>query len=83
MDDDIRAKLNGTAENRSGKSVVYNQRNLMRMGNLGKFFFVKYGYSRIGQRFTENQPGIGANLRGDFIGRSIGIDKSTFNAQTL
>ena len=43
MDDDIRAKLNGTAENRSGKSVVYNQRNLMRMGNLGKFFNVKNG----------------------------------------
>ena len=54
VDDDIRTELDGTAEDWGSKGVVHDQRDLVRMGDLGELFDVEHGQRRIGDGLTED-----------------------------
>ena len=75
VDHDIGAELDGTAQNGGGKGIVHDQRHIVFVGDLGKALDVKYGKGRVGDGLAENEAGVGADQRRNFLRRSIGIDE--------
>ena len=68
VDHNICSEFNGTAEDRRGKGVVHDQRDLVGMGDLGELFNVEYCQCRIGNGFAEDQLGVGLyRLRNGFF----------------
>ena len=60
MSYDVRSPFERAAIDRSGKSIVNNQRNTIFVGDVGKLLDVKNGTSRIADGFAEDNLGVRA-----------------------
>ena len=69
------------AVDRSGESVVYNQRHTMLVGDAGKLFDIENLQRWVGDRFAEQGFGIRTESCGDFLFGRIRVDKSHVDAQ--
>lgn len=65
--DYIRAVVERAAEARSGEGVVHRERDPRAAGDARELFEVENLYTRVGEAFPENQLGVGAHRREDFI----------------
>ena len=83
MDHDVRSILKRTAEDRSGKGVVNNQRDTARMSDPCHLFDVQHCDGRIGNRFGKNRFGIRLNLAAQCLLVGIGIHKGNLDTKTL
>ena len=65
--DDVRAVVERAAEARRWESVVHRERDPRAAGDARELFKIENFYARVGQAFPENQLGIGAHRRENFI----------------
>jgi hypothetical protein len=64
VNDDIRAEFKGTAKNRRCKGVVYNERNVLSVCEIGKALNIQNGERGIRDGLTEEEKRL----------REMGID---------
>ncbi len=78
--DDIRAPFKRTAINGSGKGIVHNEGNAVRMGNVRHFTDIQHAKRRIGNSLRKESLRIGTERFGDFLRRGVLVHESNFNA---
>ena len=83
MNNDIGAKLEGTAQIRRSKCVVYDQRNIVLMRNFCELLNIKNDKRRIGQSLAKDQPCIGFDCCTDLIFCCITVYPDTLNSKLL
>ncbi len=79
MRHDIRSPFKGITINRRRKSIIYNERHLMRVSNTGKFFDIQNYQRRIGYCFRQHAFRIGPESFFKFFLGQIRVDHRTLN----
>ena len=69
------------AVDRSGESIVYNQRYAVLVGDTGKLFDVENFQRRVGDCFAEQGFGVRTESGRDFLFGRIGVDKRYIDTQ--
>ena len=81
VDNDVGAPFKRTAVDRSGKSVVNDQRHAVAVGDTRKLLKIKHVTSRIRDSFGKEAFGVGAESLSYFLLRSVGIHHSAFDTE--
>ncbi len=81
MDNNIRAELEGLAQNRRGKGVIHNQGDAHLVGNVREALNVQHGEGRVGNGFAKDQLGVGLKGGLDFLIRGGAVHINALNAQ--
>ena len=81
MRHDVCSPLEGAAVDGGSKRVVHNQGQTCLVGHAGKLLDVQHAAAGVGNRFAEEQLGVGADGGAQFFLRGFGIDKRAGDAQ--